>query len=186
MRYRDYIWDLGGTLLDNYEVSTQAFIETLDQYGKVANHDQVYSKLKESTAIAIETFASDIPHFLKAYKDREAQHLELPQLVLGAKEILAKIVREDSRNFLVSHRDRQVLSLLKATDIESYFVEVVTSESGFKRKPSPESFIYLKDKYHIDNALVIGDREIDSLAGKSAGFDTLLVDGKTSLLEIVK
>ncbi|HEP2550399.1 TPA: HAD family hydrolase, partial [Streptococcus pyogenes] len=23
MNYQDYIWDLGGTLLDNYELSTQ-------------------------------------------------------------------------------------------------------------------------------------------------------------------
>ncbi|MBW1571057.1 DNA gyrase subunit B, partial [Streptococcus sp. SPC0] len=25
MNYHDYIWDLGGTLLDNYESSTRAF-----------------------------------------------------------------------------------------------------------------------------------------------------------------
>lgn len=29
MDYHDYIWDLGGTLLDNYEISTQAFVQTL-------------------------------------------------------------------------------------------------------------------------------------------------------------
>ena len=46
--------------------------------------------------------------------------------------------------------------------------------------------LYLKEKYKIDNALVIGDREIDKEAGQAAGFDTLLVDGKKSLLEIVK
>ena len=53
----------------------------------------------------------------------------------------------------------------------------MTSESGFARKPSPESMLYLKEKYKIDNALVIGDREIDK-AGQAAGFDTLLVNGK--------
>lgn len=29
MDYHDYIWDLGGTLLDNYEISDQAFVQTL-------------------------------------------------------------------------------------------------------------------------------------------------------------
>ena len=29
MDYQDYIWDLGGTLLDNYETSTAAFVRTL-------------------------------------------------------------------------------------------------------------------------------------------------------------
>ncbi|RKW04438.1 MAG: HAD family hydrolase, partial [Streptococcus sp.] len=28
MDYQDYIWDLGGTLLDNYETSTAAFVRT--------------------------------------------------------------------------------------------------------------------------------------------------------------
>lgn len=32
MKYHDYIWDLGGTLLDNYETSTAAFVETLALY----------------------------------------------------------------------------------------------------------------------------------------------------------
>lgn len=38
--------------------------------------------------------------------------------------------------------------------------------------------LYLKEKYDIKEALVIGDREIDRKAGQAAGFDTLLVDGK--------
>ena len=33
MNYHDYIWDLGGTLLDNYESSTRAFVETLKEFG---------------------------------------------------------------------------------------------------------------------------------------------------------
>ena len=32
MKYHDYIWDLGGTLLDNYETSTAAFVETLAEF----------------------------------------------------------------------------------------------------------------------------------------------------------
>ena len=36
MNYGDYIWDLGGTLLDNYQVSTQAFLATLEQFERTA------------------------------------------------------------------------------------------------------------------------------------------------------
>ena len=46
--------------------------------------------------------------------------------------------------------------------------------------------LYLKKKYAIQSGLVIGDREIDKEAGQAAGFDTLLVDGSKSLMEIVK
>ena len=90
-----------------------------------------------------------------------------------------------SRNFLVSHRDQQVNQLLKQAGLSEYFTEVVTASNGFARKPNPESLLYLKAKYNIESGLVIGDRDLDRQAGQAAGFDTLLVDGRKNLLEIV-
>ncbi|KHD43905.1 HAD-IA family hydrolase [Streptococcus hongkongensis] len=185
MNYKDYIWDLGGTLLDNYETSTLAFLKTLEEFNLSASHDAVFSKLKESTAIAITTFAPYEPHFLHFYKLNEAQALANPIWKSGAKEILRKIVADGGRNFLVSHRDRQVIYLLSHANLLEYFTEVVTSEEGFKRKPDPESILYLINKYDITNALVIGDREIDKQAGQGAGLESLLVQENQSLLEIV-
>ena len=46
MKYHDYIWDLGGTLLDNYETSTASFLETLVPYAITEDHDRVYQALK--------------------------------------------------------------------------------------------------------------------------------------------
>lgn len=43
----------------------------------------------------------------------------------------------------------------------------------------------MKEKYLISKGLVIGDRRLDIEAGQAAGFDTLLVDGRKNLLEIV-
>ena len=65
MKYHDYIWDLGGTLLDNYETSTAAFVETLALYGITQDHDSVYQALKVSTNFAIETFAPNLENFLE-------------------------------------------------------------------------------------------------------------------------
>ena len=186
MNYHDYIWDLGGTLLDNYELSTQAFVTTLASFGISAEHDSVYEKLKDSTAVAIAYFIPNQPTFLTSYKKNEAKLLEYPILMEGAQEILAKIVAQGGRNFLVSHRDAQVFSLIEKTGIAGYFTEVVTSANGFASKPNPESMLYLKEKYHIVSGLVIGDRDIDCQAGQAAGLDSLLIDGKKSLLEIVK
>lgn len=185
MNYQDYIWDLGGTLLDNYELSTQAFLKTLEEFNLSGDHDAVYQKLKESTDSAVTTFALQEPLFLASYKKNEASRLADPLWAKGCHEILHKIVSEGSRNFLISHRDNQVLLLLKQAHLSPYFTEVITASDGFKRKPSPESLLYLKEKYDICSGLVIGDREIDKEAGQAAGFDTLLVDGKKSLLETV-
>ena len=46
MNYHDFIWDLGGTLLDNYETSTNAFVATLKDFHIQADHDSVYAALK--------------------------------------------------------------------------------------------------------------------------------------------
>ena len=185
MNYGDYIWDLGGTLLYNYQVSSQAFLATLEQFERTAEFQAVYDALKVSTSTAIAMFAPDITDFRTLYKQEEAKHLQEPVLFEGAKDVLAKIVAEGGRNFLVSHRNYLVLDILDRAEIAHYFTEVVTSENGFARKPSPDSFLYLIKKYDIKHGLVIGDRQIDIEAGGAAGLDTLFVDGHKSLLEIV-
>ena len=71
MKYHDYIWDLGGTLLDK--------------------HDKVYNALKVSTAFAIDQFAPTIEHFLEKYKENEARELEHPALFEGVPALLEEI-----------------------------------------------------------------------------------------------
>ena len=185
MNYQDYIWDLGGTLLDNYETSTAAFVHTLQDFGLHASHDEVYKALKVSTDYAVRQFAPKNKDFLKTYKANEAKELEQPILFDGALELLAQIIQQGGRNFLISHRDDQVLEILQKTQISAYFTEVVTASNGFKRKPDPESMLYLKDKYQIQSGLVIGDRSIDIEAGQAAGFATYLFDDMKNLEKFV-
>ena len=185
MNYQDYIWDLGGTLLDNYETSTAAFVQTLKEFGMQAGHDEVYKALKVSTDYAVQQFAPQEKDFLKFYKANEAEELTHPVLFDGATDLLRRIVAKGGRNFLVSHRDNQVLEILEKTAISSAFTEVVTAANGFPRKPSPDSMLYLKDKYQIVSGLVIGDRPLDIEAGQAAGFDTYLFDNMQHLEEFI-
>ena len=186
MKYHDYIWDLGGTLLDNYETSTAAFVETLAQFGIEEEHDKVYNALKVSTAFAIDQFAPTIEHFLEKYKENEARELEHPALFDGVPALLEEISDQGGRNFLVSHRNDQVLDILEKTGIADYFTEVVTASSGFKRKPNPESMIYLRDKYKIGSGIVIGDRPIDIEAGQAAGLATHLFEDIVTLRQVLE
>ena len=47
--------------------------------------------------------------------------------------------------------------------MECYFTEILTSQSGFARKPNPEAATYLLDKYKLDprDTYYIGDRILD-------------------------
>lgn len=177
MEYRDYIWDLGGTLLDNYASSTTAFVDTLAENGITASRDEVYQALRVSTAHAVATLAAGVPAFLAEYKAAEAAELEHPALFEGAREVLAAVVRAGGRNFLVSHRDRQVLHLLDETGIDEYFTEVVTADDGFPRKPDPSSIRYLVDKYGLSDVVAVGDRPIDVEAAVAAGVDAIYFNG---------
>ena len=103
----------------------------------------------------------------------------------GIPTLLENISDQGGRNFLVSHRNDQVLEILAKTEIAPYFTEVVTASSGFKRKPDPESMIYLRDKYHIKSGLVIGDRAIDVEAGLAAGLDAYLFENVVALKQAI-
>ena len=55
--------------------------------------------------------------------------------------------------------------------------EVVTAEQSFARKPDPSAIRYLMEKYDLSPAetIMIGDRELDVLAGHRAGIDSCLI-----------
>ncbi|MCL2676539.1 MAG: HAD-IA family hydrolase [Streptococcaceae bacterium] len=181
MMYKNYIWDLGGTLLDNYESSSHAFAAALWQAReRVILHDQAYQALKISTDYAIDKYARDIPDFLTLYRELEAKELEKPLLFDGAKEVLQVIVDNGRSNYMISHRNNQVLDILKKAGISQYFTEIVTSDNGFSRKPAPDSIQYLINKYKLElnQTAMVGDREIDVEAGNSAGVQTIFFDSQ--------
>lgn len=186
MKFESFIWDLGGTLLDNYVSSSQAFLRTLEQEGRTADLEEIYASLKEATDVAILRYAAGIPDFRRKYRLEEAKELAQPVLFPGIPQLLEELQAAGAQHFLVSHRDKQVIEILKATGILSYFTEIVTSDQGFARKPSPEAFLYLKNKYHLENTLVIGDRPMDMIAGQNAGMATYLFDSAPQLAEFIK
>ena len=174
MSYTAYIWDLGGTLLDNYQTSATAFQEVLlEDFGVNVAYDAVYDALRVSTEFAVSQFAAGLLDFTALYKKREAQTLTTPVLFPDAERVLATIVQSGHRNFMISHRNDQVLEILETAGIAAYFTEVVTSSNGFARKPSPDSIHYLLDKYAQAQPVMIGDRDIDILAGQNAGIETI-------------
>ena len=189
MDYENYIWDLGGTLLDNYESSSHAFAATLwSMAERVVLRTDVYDALKVSTAYAVEKFASDLPGFLEEYKKLEAEELEKPILFSGAKKVLKSLSVNVKKNFMISHRNHQVLTILSAAEIGSYFTEVVTADNGFKRKPAPESINYLLSKYKLNpkKTVMIGDRSLDIEAGNAAGVETIYFDSSNDSIQSVK
>ena len=59
--------------------------------------------------------------------------------------------------------------------MESYFTEILTSQSDFARKPNPEAATYLLDKYQLDpeKTYYIGDRTLDVEFAQNSGIQSL-------------
>jgi phosphoglycolate phosphatase-like HAD superfamily hydrolase len=86
--------------------------------------------------------------------------------------------------------------VLEDLGVRHHFTEILTSDSGFARKPSPEALLFLIDKYGLEkeHTYYIGDRRLDVETAIHAGIHSinLQIDGIkenkkiTNLQEIVE
>ena len=85
---------------------------------------------------------------------------------------LEELNRSGAKQFLFSHRGHESSQhYLGAYGLLDYFTECVDSSYGFTPKPAPDGVLYLLGKYGLDKdeTLMVGDRELDVMAGKNAG-----------------
>ncbi len=95
--------------------------------------------------------------------------------MVGAKEVLDWTQKEKIQNFIYTHKGKNAYDLLNQLEISPYFLEIVTSENGFKRKPHPEAINYLLEKYKLkpEETYYIGDRILDTEAAHNSGIQSI-------------
>ena len=180
MQKTAFIWDLDGTLLDSYEAILSGIEETFAQFSIPYDKEQVREFiLKFSVQDLLEQVAEERKLDVEVLNQVRAQSLaeKNAQVVLmpGAREMLAWADQAGIQNFVYTHKGDNALTILRDLGLESYFTEILTSQSGFARKPSPEAAIYLLDKYQLnpDNTYYIGDRTLDVEFTQNSGIQSL-------------
>lgn len=173
--YKNIIWDFDGTLFDSYPVMANTMLETLKAHGIEDDKERILSLMK----ISMTTLIDDLIHryhvtddFINQYKKnlkRNEKNDSKP--FSGAVEICRYIKECGGSNHLFTHKSSGAIDLLKKYDLDLYFDGLITSESGFSRKPSPEGILHLIERYDLDPSitLMVGDRELDLLSAKHAG-----------------
>lgn len=176
------IWDFDGTICDTYPAIVRAVNEALSAFGASASRERIIELSSISMDGCIRTLAQDltIPYedlnraFALTYQTiTPADQPPFP----GVVELCQKVVDAGANNFIVSHRRKPSLyRLLTEHGLLAYFQEIITPEDGFPKKPAPDSILHLLTKYGIapNEALLIGDRDVDILAGQAAGMKTCL------------
>ena len=175
-----FIWDLDGTLLDSYEAILSGIEETFGQFAIPYDKENMREFiLKYSVQDLLVQVAEERDLDVEVLNQVRAQSLaeKNAQVVLmpGARDVLDWTDQVGIRNFIYTHKGDNAFTILRNLGLESYFTEILTSQSGFARKPSPEAANYLIDKYQLnpDNTYYIGDRTLDVEFAQNSGIQSI-------------
>ena len=180
MQKTAFIWDLDGTLLDSYEAILLGIEETFGQFSIPYDKEKVREFiLKFSVQDLLVQVAEERKLDVEMLNQMRAQSLaeKNAQVVLmsGAREVLDWADETGIQQFVYTHKGDNALTILRDLGLESYFTEILTSQSGFARKPSSEAATYLLGKYQLDSekTYYIGDRTLDVEFAQNSGIQSI-------------
>ena len=180
MQKTAFIWDLDGTLLDSYEAILSGIEETFAQFAIPYDKEKVREFiLKYSVQDLLVQVAEERKLDVEMLNRARAQSLaeKNAQVVLmpGARDVLAWAEESGIQQFVYTHKGDNARTILRDLGLESYFTEILTSQSGFVRKPSPEAATYLLGKYQLDSekTYYIGDRTLDVEFAQNSGIQSI-------------
>lgn len=172
---KNIIWDFDGTLFDTYPAIAGIFITTLKSFGIVGNRKKVLHMLHKSLSKTYDCLSNEHSIDRETLRSRfmemeEAMDVSMVVPFNGARQLLTHIIDSGGINLIYTNRGASTFAFLENSGYMKYFLEVITREDGFGRKPSPGCINYFIKKYNLKKSevLMLGDREIDILAAKNA------------------
>ena len=180
MQETAFIWDLDGTLLDSYEAILSGIEETYAQFSIPFDKEKVRAfilkySVQDLLVQVAEERGLDVDRLnqvrAQSLAEKNAQVILMP----GAREVLAWANQQGIQQFVYTHKGDNALTILRDLGLDVYFTEILTSQSGFARKPSPEAATYLISKYHLkpDRTFYIGDRTLDIEFAQSSSIQSI-------------
>ena len=168
MTKRAFIWDLDGTLLDSYDAILAGLEETYATYqlpfDRASIKDFILKHSVQDLLVAVaEEYHLDVTDLNHRRAESLAEKNAQVLLMDGAREVLSWGQEAGIEQFVYTHKGENAFVILRDLGLESFFTEILTSQSGFARKPNPEAAIYLMKKYrlHPEKIYYIGDRSLD-------------------------
>ena len=182
LKYDHFIFDFDGTLSDSYASFVKAAMIIAEQYGVPANKAEVYHLLKKYSTVHLfntlpfgEQRDEAYAEFNKLSKELLAEEAEM---LAGTVELLEFIKVNGGKSYVYSHSGEIVLKNAKRWGIDRFFEDYMLGDKTYPRKPAPDALLVLVERHGLDlsRSVMIGDRDIDVLAGKNAGMDGILLD----------
>ena len=168
------LFDLDGVLINSFESWYHAFNGMLRTYGK---EEIGRAEFREKC------WGPDLEHNLadlnlgeeagKYCINEQLKLIGIIELFPGVKEVLGRVREEYKLKVgLVTNTPKEnVRAIFEHFQLSNHFDVIVTGDDVKNGKPNAEMVIAACEKLTIkpENAILVGDTEIDFLAGKSAG-----------------
>ncbi len=182
MPYRYLLWDMDGTLFDTYPAMTRALVQAFADLGVTVPAELVASLISRTFEHCLDTLCPRYSLDQEAVLARYRQHyrgmgVEEQPPFPGVMRVCRRVAQAGGANYIFTHRRRDSLDrFLSFYGVADLFADTLTVNDGYPRKPDPGGFLALIEKHHLPKlaVLVIGDRELDILAGQAAGVKTCL------------
>lgn len=181
MSKKALIWDLDGTLLDSYPIYISSLREAMEELGvSVAEGEILRDVLTYTIGHFIKRMAKEYQlseeTIESSYLQRGMSRNLLIPPMQHAKELLQILRDMGVLNLVYTHKDQSALDVLKEIGLLPFFTDVLTGDSGFRRKPAPDAVNYLLEKYQLnkEDTYYVGDRCIDVDCGWNAGIKSIL------------
>ena len=177
-RFKNYIWDLDGTLMDTYPAMTETMLLALKDFGITADKTELLALMKQSVSTARAHYPVPDAALRAAYKQYETEPAKNAPPMPHALETLEKIQALGGMNHVFTHRGALTLPLLQAAFPKIRFGQIITPADGFPMKPAPNALNALCERggFQKETALMIGDRDIDILCAANANIAGCLFD----------
>ncbi|MSU65699.1 MAG: HAD family hydrolase [Opitutus sp.] len=174
------VFDLDGTLVDSLPLVLRAIAHAIGPFGPAPTMD-IFSHLGGPPERFLHSLVSDARHVPAAVQRLAAYHNEnahLLQLFEGAQTMLGQLRGEGVALGIWTGRDRtSTIPLLRAHGLADLFEVVMCGDDLSTHKPDPEGLREILRRLALpaDEAIFVGDADVDVLGGVACGVDTVLI-----------
>ncbi|MDA3899221.1 MAG: HAD-IA family hydrolase [Spirochaetes bacterium] len=184
-KYKTFLFDADGTLLDTVNLIIKCFEYTLSHYGKpvpersvIASHIGIPFKKQIIFYFGdiSEEMAEEIWNFYREYQLKHYQ--DYIALFPDTLEVLQQLKSKGAQLGVVTSRSNSTLDLfLKHLNIYDIFDVIITPDDVSRPKPDPEPSVKALRMLNAEAAdsLFIGDAIYDQMSAVGAGIDFALV-----------
>ncbi|HZD59560.1 MAG TPA: HAD-IA family hydrolase [Anaerolineae bacterium] len=177
--FKAILFDIDGTLLDTSELIFQAFEYTLGTYGfPLKSREEIASLVGKPLSFCYKTLTSvsEVQEFCDVHRAFQVNHLHLSKPYPNARDTLESLKSAGVKIAAVTTRAKStVLETLDLAKLSGYIGYTIALEDVENLKPHPEPLLKALGYLQVEpkDAVMVGDTDVDILAGKNAGTTTI-------------